>query len=106
MLLAAGRLLPVPRGIVPTWSEFPRQQTAGILACDFVTVETVWLRTLYVFFFIELGTRRIHLGGVTPTPRPALGHPSGRESSPPTCRLEVDEWRQNEPRTASRTTLG
>ena len=39
-----------------------------ILACDFFTVETLWLQTLYVFFFIELGTRRVHLAGVTAQP--------------------------------------
>ncbi len=37
----------------------------GMLACDFFTVETVWLRTLYVLFFVELGSRRVHLAGVT-----------------------------------------
>jgi putative transposase len=67
-LLRREGLGPVPRRSGPTWSEFLRQQAAGILACDFFTVETVWLRTLYVFFFIELGTRRIHLGGVTARP--------------------------------------
>jgi putative transposase len=31
-------------------------------------VESVWLKTLYVFFFIEIGTRRVHLAGVTTNP--------------------------------------
>jgi len=37
-------------------------------ACDFFTVETAWLKTLYVLFFIELGTRRVHVAGVTANP--------------------------------------
>ena len=39
-----------------------------LIACDFFTVETLFLQTLYVFFFIELGTRRVHLAGCTTNP--------------------------------------
>jgi putative transposase len=35
---------------------------------DLFTVETIWLQRLYVLFFIELGSRRVHVAGTTPTP--------------------------------------
>jgi len=39
-----------------------------VIACDFFTVETLWLGRLYVLFFIELGSRRVHLAGCTANP--------------------------------------
>jgi hypothetical protein len=39
-----------------------------VLACDFFTVETVFLKTLYVLFFIELSTRRAYVAGTTRRP--------------------------------------
>jgi hypothetical protein len=59
---------PAPRRSGPSWSEFLRSQAHGILAFDFFTVETAWLRTLYVLFAIELGSRRVHVLGATATP--------------------------------------
>ena len=35
---------PAPRRIGPSWSEFLRAQARGIVAFDFFTVETAWLR--------------------------------------------------------------
>nr|MDP9343596.1 helix-turn-helix domain-containing protein [Actinomycetota bacterium] len=58
---------PAPRR-GPTWSQFLRHQAAGMLACDFLTVETITLKTLYVLVWIELGTRKVHLGGATLNP--------------------------------------
>ena len=67
-LLRRSGLGPAPRRDGPTWSEFLRAQARGILAVDFFTVETLWLRTLYVLFVIEVGSRRVHVLGVTRNP--------------------------------------
>lgn len=70
-LLRREGLDPAPRRDGLTWREFLRQQAAGILACDFFTVETVWLKTIYVLFFIELETRRVPVASVTTSPNGA-----------------------------------
>jgi transposase InsO family protein len=67
-VLASAGLEPAPRRGAVAWPVFLRQQAASMLACDFFTVETVSLRRLYVLFFIELGSRRVHLGGCTTNP--------------------------------------
>lgn len=51
-----------------SWREFLRAQAHSMLAVDFFTVETVWLQRLYVLFFIELGSRRVHLASCTAKP--------------------------------------
>jgi putative transposase len=51
-----------------TWREFVRVHRQSILAVDFFTDDTIWLQRLYVLFFIELGSRRVHVAGCTPNP--------------------------------------
>ena len=65
---------------------FLHAQAAGILSVDFLHVDTVLLKRLYVLVFIEHGTRRMHLGGVTRTP-PA----SGQSSRPATSLSALGE---------------
>ena len=59
---------PAPRRTGPTWRQFLTAQARGILAIDFVHVDTVLLRRLYALIVIEHGTRRAHLAGITASP--------------------------------------
>ena len=52
----------------PSWRHLMAHYKDQILACDFFTVETLFLKTVYVLFFIELGTRRVHFAGCTTNP--------------------------------------
>jgi putative transposase len=101
-IMRAAGIDPAPRRTSPTWRHFLHAQAAGIVAVDFLHVDTVLLRRLYVLVFIEHGTRRMHLGGVTahhtgewtvqqcPQPRP---HPRravrGHQVPDPRPRIEL-----------------
>jgi hypothetical protein len=54
-----------------SWRAFLARHKDQILACDFLTVETLFLKTLYVLFFLEVGTRRVHIAGCTAHPTAA-----------------------------------
>ena len=61
-ILRTAGIDPAPRRSGPSWRQFLHAQAAGILAVDFLHVDTVLLNRLYVLVFIEHGTRRMHLG--------------------------------------------
>jgi putative transposase len=67
-LLARARLDPAPRQSGPSWREFLRAQAASVVACDFFTVESVFLRRYHVLFFIAHASRRVWLAGCTTNP--------------------------------------
>jgi hypothetical protein len=67
---------PAPRRASETWRAFLRAQATGIVACDFVTVDTVFFRRFYVLVFIELQTRIVHVAGVTAHPTGGMGDPA------------------------------
>lgn len=67
-ILREAGIEPAPKRLEQSWSDFLRQQAASILECDFLTVDTLFLKRFYVLFFIELSTRRVWLSGITTNP--------------------------------------
>jgi putative transposase len=70
-ILARASLPPAPRRDSQSWRDFLRAHGESTLACDFFTVDTVWLQRLYVLDFISIGSRRVgcFAGTSKPTPR-------------------------------------
>src|SRR5215211_6466306 len=80
-LLRAHRLPPAPERGHSTWRDFLGHYREYIVACDFFTVDTVLLQRLYVLYFIELGSRRVHLAGCTAAPDAAWVTQQARQFS-------------------------
>jgi putative transposase len=59
---------PAPERGTVSWRSFLREHEHTILACDFFTVDPVWLRRLYVLFFVSIGTRRVEYVACTANP--------------------------------------
>jgi putative transposase len=68
VILIRHRLPPAPEPDGLSWRLFLRQQAATMLACDFLTVETVWLSRIYVLFFVSLERRRVEFVASTSNP--------------------------------------
>jgi hypothetical protein len=50
------------------WQAFLRAHARGLLACDFLAVDTIRLQVLYALFFVAVETRRVFVAGCTPHP--------------------------------------
>jgi putative transposase len=67
-ILRQGGIPPAGARAQLSWRDFLRAHADSIIACDFFSVETLWLGRLYVLFFLELGNRRVHVAGCTTNP--------------------------------------
>jgi putative transposase len=70
-ILAQAGLPPAPRRHSQSWRSFLRAHGESILACDFFTVDTAWLRRLHVLVFLSIGSRRIEFFACTSNPNTA-----------------------------------
>jgi len=70
-ILHAAGIDPAPRRTGPSWREFLTAQAEGIIAADFFHLDTALGKRLYAMAFLEHGTRRLHITGIT-------AHPTGQ----------------------------
>jgi putative transposase len=125
-LLRQHGLPPAPERGRSTWRAFLGHYREYIVACDFFTVDTLFLQRLYVLVFIELGSRRLHVAGCTAAPAAAWVTQQARQLSwhlqerarparflvrdrdakfprPSTPSSPPKAWKSSAPRTAPRT---
>jgi hypothetical protein len=69
-----------------TWREFLTSHADAIIACDFLHIDTVGLERLYELVFLQHGTRRLHIAGVTSHPTAAWAAQQARNVA---CDLEI-----------------
>jgi transposase len=82
-ILHAAGIDPAPRRSGPTWTQFLTQQAEGILAVDFLHIDTVILRRIYALIVVEHASRRVHLAGIT-------AHPTGAWTAQAARNLMMD----------------
>ena len=67
-LLRTNRIGPAPLRSGLTWKKFLQAQASAILVGDFFSVDTVFLKRLYVLIYMELASRRVIRIAVTDRP--------------------------------------
>jgi putative transposase len=67
-ILNSAGIDPAPRRTGPTWKQFLASQAHGIIAADFFHIDTALGKRLHALVFLEHGTRRLHIGGITEHP--------------------------------------
>jgi transposase len=82
-ILHAAGIDPAPRRSGPSWRDFLTAQAEGVIAADFFHVDTVLGMRLYAMAFLEHGTRKLHITGVT-------RHPTGQWATQQARNLAAD----------------